>query len=188
MTLVLATPEWPQSLEALPPGAFVVVLGNDPYEAVEGRLAGFQLRDTLTILGPEAVRLAFLFRVPTDRTVTETLLSYGTAVLDIDPTRTRWKSEAQRLAALPGSMPKANRSVGTFETRDRRNERPEDFQNPIGRWPTNLVLVHNGCRESCGPRCYARTLDSQVGYYPEFENEGELRAWLQALVRSPSLV
>lgn len=191
--MTAASPGWPQSLEALLPGAFVVVLANDPWEAVAGRLAGFQLRDTLAILGPEDVRMALLFRLPTDHKVTEALLEHGTAVLDIDSTRIRWRNESERLAALPGSMPKANRSVGTFETRDRRMERPEDFQNPLGRWPTNLVIVHGPeCLKQeawvCGPECYARTLDAQSGYYPEFADEPELLAWLRALVRSPSVV
>lgn len=68
-------------------------------------------------------------------------------MLNIDRCRIGFASEADRLSALPGSMPNASDSIGTFKTRDRSAENPQDHQNPSGRWPTNAVFTHSAsCR------------------------------------------
>lgn len=141
--IIAAGPRWTDELIDLAPGAHVVILTEEDPDAVgiEGREAGLHLRDTLAILWPQTIRFALLFRIPTEA-VLATLRKDGTGVLNIAGCRIRWKSEAERLAALPGSMPKANESVGTFQTRDRSAERPEDSQNPLGRWPANVAFVH----------------------------------------------
>lgn len=139
-------PRWTEGLIDLAPGAHIVVLGEEPVRVgLEGRAAGLHLRDTLAVFWPRHVRYVLLFRMPMDAVMT-TLQKEGTGALNVAACRIRWKSEAERLAALPGSMPRANESVGTFQTRDRSSERPEDAQSPLGRWPANLALIH-------GPSC-----------------------------------
>lgn len=159
--LLVSNPGWAQDLVAeLLPGAHVVLFTEDETDAVAGRLAGLHLRDTLLVLRPMASGFAFLFRVPMVGTVIENARQRGAGPLNVDACRIRWKSEAERLAAMPGSMPKANDSVGTFQTRDRTAERPEDFQNPLGRWPSNVLIVH-------GPGCTLtgeRRIEGHKGY------------------------
>jgi hypothetical protein len=142
------------------PGANIVLITPDPEWAVEGRLVGLQLRDTLLVLRPLDTLFAFLFRLPSDLGVTETAISHGTGLLNIDASRVLWKSEEERLSALPGSMPRANESVGTFQTRDRTAEKPEDAQSPLGRWPANVALIHT---PSCA--CVGSTrIEGHKGY------------------------
>jgi len=81
-----------------------------------------------------------LVRKPLVGTVAENVLAHGTGGINVDGCRVGFASETDRLSALPASMPKASRSIGTFETRDRTSERPEDFQKAAGRWPAHLVL------------------------------------------------
>lgn len=146
--LVRAEPGWSRGLlERLQPGSHVIVLivydGDRSSVAYEARADGFQLRDTLAICVPERIVLGLLLRVPPDGTAVTNMMKHGAGGLNIDATRIRWKSEAERTAARPGSMPKANESVGTFQTRDRSQELPADFQSRIGRWPSNIVFVHH---------------------------------------------
>jgi hypothetical protein len=146
--LLTAAPGWTENIVRRPGSNLIVLAHAQPDRVgIEGRMAGLHLRDTLIVLRPRAVSYAFLFRLPFEGTVTGTFLREGTVALDIAGTRVGWKSEAERLSALPGSMPKANASVGTFQTRDRSRERPEDFQSALGRWPSNVVLIHaSACR------------------------------------------
>lgn len=128
--------------------------------SVKARSSGLHLRDTLLVLHPGRSEYALLFRVPSPQGNVETVLFAGTGALSIDPARIRWRSEEERRAALPGSMPKASNSIGTFQTRDRSRERPEDAQSEHGRWPTNVALVH-------GPSCLllgSQRVDGHRGY------------------------
>jgi site-specific DNA-methyltransferase (adenine-specific) len=81
-----------------------------------------------------------LARKPLVGTVAASVLAHGTGAINVDGCRIGFASEKDRKIALPGSMPKASASIGTFQTRDRTAERPEDRQSPLGRWPANVVL------------------------------------------------
>lgn len=112
----------------------------------------------------------------------------GRGALNIDGCRTPWGSDAERLSALPRSMPGANPSLGTFETRDRSHEDPEAFQSPLGRWPTNVVIVHHpDCSEACVEACVVSRLDRRSSgasrYFPQFRSYPEAFEWLARLVQ-----
>lgn len=126
--------------------------------------AGSQIRDNFLILGPCGVLFGWMCRAVPAGPFLEALQSSSLGALNIDACRKPWTSEAERLSALPKSMPSANGSLGTFETRDRSQESPEDFQSPLGRWPTNVVLVHDlECGEACVEACVVARLDRQSG-------------------------
>jgi hypothetical protein len=144
--VVVADSGWAARQKGRRPGAHIAVLSAKETDAIEGRNAGFELRDTILVLRAGSVSFVFLFRVPLVNSLIATVQE-GHGALNIDACRVRWKSEAERKSALPGSMPKANDSVGTFQTRDRTEESPEDFQSALGRWPCNVVLIHGAsCR------------------------------------------
>ena len=146
--VIAARPAWSERLpERLQPGANVVLLTSDEYQAIEARRAGFELRDTILLLWPKMTSYAFLLRRPLQAGTLDSLIESGGGAFNIRACRVGWQSEAERKAALPGSMPKANDSIGTFQTRDRSNEDPEDFQSKDGRWPANVALIH-------GPHCH----------------------------------
>lgn len=145
-----------------------------------------QLRDTILILTSDGVKFGYLVRRPIPTEFLSSVLRFGTGALAIDACRKPWANDEDRLAALPGSMPGENASIGTFETRDRSGERPEDFQSGLGRWPTNVVLVHHTeCTEVCSPACIMRKLGPEATrYYPQFRSPGELITWLGTLVQA----
>lgn len=128
------------------------------------RIEGWSLRDTLLIFAFDGIRFAYLYRRPIEGQLVENVLRHGTGGLNIDACRKPWMNEEERLDALPGSMPKANSSIGTFETRDRSGEDPLDAQSSLGRWPTNVVLVHHpDCSEECVEDCLAHKMDVRSG-------------------------
>jgi hypothetical protein len=133
---------------ALRPGGQAFVL-TDEGGSIEGRCAGLELRDTVLILSPgPCTRFAFLFRAPfPEGALIDRVATAGIGALNINKCRVGYHGEGDRLSALPGSMPGANRSIGTFQTRDRSAESPRDNQSAEGRWPPNIVLIHGpGCR------------------------------------------
>ncbi len=154
------------------------------FEAVlSAREAGWVIRDTILVFAPEGPLFGHLLRRPFDGAFLHNL---DYVALNIDGCRNAWVDEADRLAALPGSMPHAHVSIvlhqGTqkFPTRDRSEQRPEDVQNPLGRWPANAVVLHHeSCSSpSCAPQCPSRRLPRSL---PRFENTRSLIAWLSRL-------
>jgi hypothetical protein len=134
---------------ALAPGSYLALLSSDAEAGIAGRFAGLELRDTILVLRPgPTVGFLFLFRVPLSGTILDQVEKTGTGMLNIDACRVGWNSNIDRKEALPRSMPKSNLSVGTFQTRDRTKECPEDFQSAKGRWPPNVAFIHGeGCQE-----------------------------------------
>jgi hypothetical protein len=145
--IMAARPTWTEALlSKLRPGAHVALLTDNVGDSIIGRRAGLELRDTILLLWPQKASFAFLFRKLFDEGTLDNLTSEHAGALNIAACRTQWKSEQERLDALPGSMPQASDSIGTFQTRDRSSENPEDAQNRGGRWPPNVLLIH-------GPTC-----------------------------------
>jgi hypothetical protein len=88
------------------------------------------------------MRAIHLLRKPLDKpTVAANTLEYGAGGLNVDATRIGFASEEDRERAFVKQLPDANDSIGTFKTRDRRNEPPVQ-PHANGRWPSNLVLEH----------------------------------------------
>ena len=116
-----------------------------------------------------------LIRKPlSEGNVASNVLKWGCGALNIDGTRLGFQSEADKASAVPGSMPKASESIGTFQTRDRTSERPQDRQNPGGRWPANLILEHQeGCSHA-GTRRVPGTKPRPGGKGSRFKDAGNL--------------
>ena len=127
------------------PGGHVVVFGSWEM-GLEGRRRGLELRDTLLVvgaLGPP--RFAFLFRRDlSGSTVAETVLKYGTGGLNVDGCRVgSTKRVPGGLSRTPGQS-----LSGSVDGSLRRETGEEGGHNPnVGRWPTNMVLIHaEGCK------------------------------------------
>jgi len=139
------------------PGEHFVVIGREG-DAIEARRAGLHLRDTLLILlpGPRTI-FAYLFRQPLEGTVAENVLRYGTGGLNIDGCRVGCdfnpsilrRETSRRTGTVP--IPGSKAAEATARGRIERRGLPETYkaEHPgenLGRWPTNLLLVHGpGC-------------------------------------------
>ncbi len=128
------------------PGAYVALVGT-PGDALEARRSGWSLRDTLLILHPGGkTTRVFLFRRSLQGTVAKNVLQHGAGALNIDGCRVGTSdnlnggaySRNGRAAPLPGDD-RVEASLGMFEP----GAKPEHgYKQPVGRWPTNLILVH----------------------------------------------
>jgi hypothetical protein len=97
------------------------------------------------VLSPKRCQFAYLFRMPySASTLAANILEHKAGALHVDACRIRWQGEADRAAGKPGSMPGEQQKI--FHTPDRSHLDPDEKQNSIGRWPTNVVFIH-------GPRC-----------------------------------
>jgi hypothetical protein len=167
--LVDPPPGWASTLAgSLNPGAHVFVV-TDELVGIEGRIAGFELRDTVLILsaGPRS-RYAFLFRKPTaETTVLSQLVETRAGALNIAACRIGTGK------SIPGSVGEKS-GLGGFGTRPGRAGKAEtdSGHDPnIGRWPTNILFVHG---EEClrrgtmrVPSSQPRTRTKAAGFHPE---------------------
>ncbi len=99
------------------PGAHVALFSDSPYGAVEGRLRGLELRDTILVLrpGPRS-GFVFLFRHPLEEsTVAGQVLATGTGAIHVDATRVgsgRWPPNVV-LVHAPGCRQEGSRRIPT---------------------------------------------------------------------------
>jgi hypothetical protein len=139
------------------PGAYVVLLTTTNEAGVRARRAGMHLRDTLLVVRPgPQTSFAFLLRKPlAEKSTIDQVLATATAALNIAPCRVATTEDLNggayaaggRAQSLTGDQRKG-RSLGMFEP-----ERSAGvFKQPIGRWPTNLVLVHGPACQSVGTK------------------------------------
>ncbi len=131
------------------PGQHVIVIGTES-DALQARMRGLQLRDTLLILlpGPKTA-FAFLFRQPLEGTVAENVLRYGTGGLNIDGCRVAHVTVAGGNHADNPHLRNPIRVGAESEDNLLFPRKRGDCLTPtnsLGRWPSNLVLVH-------GPKC-----------------------------------
>lgn len=128
-----------EGLSEAPPGTHVILLSRDPLAGLGGRRLGLELRDTLLVLRPEGLGFAFLFRKPVEGTVAENVLRYGCGGLHIDACRV---GGGDVLTGGGGKL--------WSHYRDHTSDRAAPRVNQgLGRWPSNLVLVHHAeCRET----------------------------------------
>lgn len=133
----------PKVLPELHTGAHVVLLTEDERDAVELRRQGLEFRDTVLILGPQGTRYGLLFRVPLHDTVVEQVLSTGTGAINIDACRVPTGESLNG-----GAYAKEGADRDTYEVwRYKRLGGAGEFQQPNGRWPANLILMHAaGCK------------------------------------------
>lgn len=144
---------WASDIAELVPGGHLVLLTSDEGDALEGRRAGLELRDTLLILLPGPLgRFGFLFRQPLSaKNVTENILQHGTGGLNIGACRVS--------VAMDELVTQSGETVDTLchEGYERPGRsmyvtKPKERSGPanvLGRWPSNLVLVHaDGCLDS----------------------------------------
>ncbi len=155
------------AMKTLLHGAHAIVLGGAEI-GIEGRLVGFEMRDTIAVISPACVRFAFLFRKPIiENTVAAQILKTGTGGLDIDVCRIGTTKD------VPGTVAKNTSGLGGFGIRPKRTGKSESDSghNPnIGRWPPNLAFVHGPeCKTGlivaweCEQGCPVKMLDAQSG-------------------------
>lgn len=149
--LVDPSPGWAETLaRSMNPGGHAFVL-TDEVKSIEGRAAGFEMRDTLLILstGPRS-RYAFLFRKPTDEaTVLAQIVTTGTGALNIGACRIGWGADAPSQTEWnnKGSTGSGSQNIGQNTEGMREAYAKGAVPVPSGRWPPNILLVHGpGCR------------------------------------------
>lgn len=169
--LLLREPEpgWAEpALAGLFPGAHVAVFGSFrvPLEAEE---AGFEVRDSVTVIGPRRHQV-WLLRKPIEAgNVVSQVLKTGTGGIWIDGGRVRITGKVEERETAANASIGGSRGiygVGRPGVKENQVQRARLGLNPrydsLGRWPTNLVLVHGpGCRRDGTKRVWASQL-SQV--------------------------
>ena len=154
----------------LRPGAYVALLSADEGAALDARVAGLSLRDTLLVLGPaREMSFAFLFRTPLSVTVAEGVLAHGTGVLNIDACRV-----ASDMSEFFSKTGKPRSGLGHAKGYGMGEGYGGDRANPphsAGRWPSNLAFIHApGCQRiaawMCTHDCQVASIDRLSGSRP----------------------
>lgn len=136
-------------LSTLLPGGHAVVFGGFRV-ALEAEDAGFEVRDSITVLGPNRDQ-AWLFRKPIESgNVASQVLATGTGAIWIEGCRVS-TSDSLNGGAYAGGL---REKTTEWQNADRSGGKGSgfrqglgDFQTPSGRWPPNLLLIHgSGCR------------------------------------------
>lgn len=124
------------------PGAHAAVFGGYRFP-LEAEDAGFEVRDSITVIGPKRHQV-WLLRKPVEAgNVAAQVLKTGTGAIWIDGCRVTTDDNLNGGAYTEDA---SERWDGTENWRYKRGEAGE-FKSPSGRWPSNLVLVHgSGCR------------------------------------------
>jgi hypothetical protein len=179
--VIFGGPFWTQDLPKLLPGAHIAVISHEAdVDGIEGRKAGYELRDTLLVLGPGVepdrpfASYVLLFRKSlSESTVAEQILSTGTGALNIDACRVA--SDLSEFYSK--STGKVRSSAGHAKLYGMKGVFGGDAANPpheAGRWPPNMLIVHSeGCKLvgtrkkdptwKCVPNCAAPYLDALSG-------------------------
>lgn len=169
-------------LPELVAGAHLFVLG-DVYASCRGRKQGLCLRDTLGIIrsGPR-FESAFLFRKPLGNAVDQ-VIETKTGSLNLDVCR------VPGVAQVPWGKIRSYR-VFHDPTRDEPAMGDAPPPNLLGRWPPNLVFIHDGsCVKknaswSCSSLCGAPRVEL-LESFPQFSDEEALISWMKCLITPP---
>lgn len=150
--LIEPNPGWASTLaSSLVHGSHAFVITREPENSIEGRRAGFELRDTVLVLsaGPTA-RYAFLFRKPPEGdTVLSQIIATGVGGLHVAACRIGWGANApsQEEWNTKGSTGSGSANIGQNTEGMRKAYAAGAVLVPAGRWPPNVLLVHApGCR------------------------------------------
>ena len=116
------------------PGEHAVVSVD---QALRARREGWQVRDTILVLGPGAkVEVTLLVRRPPEGTVAQNIIKHGVGALDIDSCRVdggvRQATAGRRTVKWGVGIGGSSYELGTGAE-----------YTTEGRWPPNLVLVHH---------------------------------------------
>ena len=126
------------ALGQLHPGGHACVFGL-PSHAMAAENVGFEVRDCLTVVGPQVHRVWLLRRPCEAATVASQVLATETGGIWIDGCRVRGGDSVQQSAGAVGGY---HGSPTVYEKGTGR------LYGEAGRWPANLVLVHTlGCRQ-----------------------------------------
>ena len=166
---------WKECLRVLKPGGHLLSFaGTRTWDliAMGIRVAGFQMRDTIAELGPQALlwlqgqgfpktpgllKPAFepiiVARKPFRGTLEENITQHGVGRLDTDATRVETKDNlnggAYAKAGARNSLPGDARTEAGQGMYAPGKKAATEYQQPTGRRPTNVVFVHSeGCTKN----------------------------------------
>ena len=176
--------DWASLRGAVRPGAHVAVLRASARSMLEARRRGFKIRDTLVLFEGGSASLAVLLRSPCDDSVPVRVLAAGVGALNIDACRTPGD------VGRPGGLIRVNRRFDAKPEAGGRQYRQPPAPSPLGRWPTNVLLVHSpGCGIECVPGCAVPVVSGVLqtsGLFPALFPREELPAsWLEKLICPP---
>lgn len=162
------SPEWVEALVKDPPKPSIEHPGEWKQGKGEGTMGSNEWAGWGTALKP-AFEPVLVAQKPIERTVAESVQTYGTGALNIDGCRVGFRSDEDKAAAKPqGRATSKDKHIGA-EPDAGNNESRTEFevnQNAAGRWPPNVLLVHHPeCVEEgdCHPECGVKLLDEQSG-------------------------
>ena len=137
------------------PGEHAVLQGARTEDVLDLRRKGLQVRDTLLVIGPKGkVTLTALVRVPSDGTVAANLLKHGQGALNLDACRVRTQDDTGRTR---------NTALGVMNDDAWKPRHMESESHPCGRWPTNILLVHDtGCRDAGTKRVISTSIPGRA--------------------------
>jgi len=98
-----------------------------------------------------------LWRAPCDKTYAECAVEDGSGCLNIDGARVPTEDSLDGGTYSDGASQEVDAQVPG-------NGIKRDFEQPDGRWPSNIVLTHHpDCGETCREGCPVREMDRQSG-------------------------
>jgi len=198
-------PWFEKQCEMVTPGQHIAVIGTFK-EALEARSRGLLARDAILIQTPEKTVVAYLFRVSIEGTITQNVLICGQGGLNIDgcraqPTGEKLGGGNEKRCTLHKKQgwdrPWMADPVAVKNYTDRVKQTIEKSES-LGRWPTNLLLVHGkDCVSynhdgltywTCRGRCPVKQINEQANrasrLYPQFADFEAALDWLKRLIES----
>jgi hypothetical protein len=149
-TRPLTEGEWVQARENLRPGANALVVTSpvDYYrQACLAEDTGFELRDCLTIMTPTSPLFVIVAQVPLEGTYVANALEHGVAGYNIDGSRIGTSKE------VPGSLGSQKGERVSLKSTLNNQTGDEEGRNPnIGRYPSNVILMHHPDCECLGTK------------------------------------
>jgi hypothetical protein len=157
------------------PGAHMAVFSSEESVALKARSLGFTLRDTMLVYSPGRAETAFLFRKSLGATtVAENSMMYGVGGINVEKCRVSWGNEtpSQEEWNRLGSGGDGNSTTAFLQhTAIRKYYEAGLIPVPTGRWPTNLVVIHDTtCQRmtdlmwQCSWECHVPAIDEQSGF------------------------
>lgn len=174
---------------SLKAGAYLMALGG-PDLAVQFRLSGLQIQDSFALFlpGPKASS-AFLLRKPlAEQGLLEGIMADGVGCLNIDGCRVPGKAQ------VPWGRIRSYR-VFDNQALDSEADTEAPPANPLGRWPVNVLFIHDkSCKNlgviddiqtwECTTRCPVRHLEDSRFFW-QFESIGGMVEWMRKLITPP---
>ena len=164
--------DWEHLFHIAKPGCFLIALSNHR-TTCEIEDAGWEIRDSIILITSKKNYIFVMAMKPTEGTFVENARKWGVAGLNIDGCRIEYKSEKDKASATPQGIcrSKPSGSLAAEPVAGRELERNE-FERPElkGRFPSNLILMHNNCENKCNENCPVFRLDKQTGILKSGDN------------------